>query len=337
MDSEVIAVEKLSATVTEEICAFLDSQETSHPFQFPQWLASGGMGGAALCCLWRDANALMAYASCGIQRPAGPRVPLEALVFNRGPVCDDVEKWRETLDGLVRVAKDRKSIYLDVAPEQIISNPEASLFPPGWKTVGGARTSLRLDLMREEEDIFAGFRKVARYEVRRAERAGAHVRAVLSEEDSERFLDLYLRVAKRKAFSADDPAFVRAILKWLRAEPQRGSLFLARHDDTAIGGAVVVRAGLRCWYVWGASEERRDLSAGNLLQWNAIRWAKAQGCREYDFGGYTPGAKSGPAWFKEGFGGRVVRLVATHRLVLSQARYRALQMAKSARQKLGKP
>lgn len=336
MDPEVIAIEKLSATVRAEICAFLDSQDTAHPFQFPQWTEAGGIGGPSLCCLWRNANALAAYASGGVQRPAGTRVPLRALVINRGPVCDDVERWPETLDGLVRIAKVQKFIYVDAAPERLISDSSGVFFSTAWKSLGGERASLRLDLTPGEDEIFVGFRKVTRYEVRRAEKAGIRLATASAKEDSERFLDLYLRVAKRKGFAADAPEFVREILKWLQAEPGRGRLFLAWHQDVAAAGAVVVRAGRRCWYVWGASEQSRNFSAGHLLQWNAIQWAKAQGCTEYDFGGYTPGAESGPAWFKEGFGGKVVRLVPTHRLVLRQAQYRLLQVASSARRKLRK-
>jgi len=63
------------------------------------------------------------------------------------------------------------------------------------------------------------------------------------------------------------------------------------------------------------------MTVGHILQWRAILWAKAHGCTEYDFGGYTPGATSGPAWFKEGFGGAVVHLAGAHRRVIEPNRY----------------
>lgn len=335
MNLEIIPGKQLSATNREEICAFLDRQDTSHPFQFPQWMgANSGSPSDTLCALGRVHSTLTSFASCGVQRPAGNRVPAKALVINRGPVCDDLENWRKTLDELARIASDRRLIYIDAAPERAVSDSGMPLFPAPWSPIGVERVSLRLDLTRNEDEIFAGFRKVARYEVRRAERAGVHATKASGEEEARRFLDLYLRLAKRKGFAADSPEFVRAILNWLQSEPDRGGLFLAWHEDVPIGGAVVVRAGRRCSYVWGASEECRNFSAGHSLQWNAIRWAKSQGCTGYDFGGYTSGAKSGPAWFKEGFGGTVVRLVPTHRLVLRQAQYRMLHIATSLKRKL---
>lgn len=63
------------------------------------------------------------------------------------------------------------------------------------------------------------------------------------------------------------------------------------------------------------------MTVGHILQWRAILWAKSHGCTEYDFGGYTPGATSGPAWFKEGFGGTLVHLVAPHRRVTEWKRH----------------
>ena len=336
MNLQIIPPRQLSAETEQEICAFLDSQDTSHPFQFPQWMESNSRSpqSETWYALGRLNSTLTSFASCGVQRPAGPRVPAKALVINRGPVCDDLDRWRETLDELARIARDRRLIYVDAAPERVLSDPGTSLFPAPWSPIVAARVSLRLDLARNEDEIFAAFRKVARYEVRRAERAGVHATKASSEEEARKFLDLYLRLAKRKAFAADSPEFVRVILKWLQAEAERGVLFLAWHEDVPIGGAVVVRAGRRCWYVWGASEEHRNFSAGHLLQWQAIRWAKSQGCAEYDFGGYTPGAKSGPAWFKKGFGGTTLRFVPTHRLVLRQAQYRILNMATSLKGKL---
>jgi lipid II:glycine glycyltransferase (peptidoglycan interpeptide bridge formation enzyme) len=210
----------------------------------------------------------------------------------------------------------------------------SSPFSRNWTSLGPTRVSLRLDLSPSDAEIFAGFRKVTRYEIRRAEKLGLGIAASTSSQQDDQFLDLYFRVAARKGFAPDPRNFMRKILAWLRSEPDRGVLLVVEHDGNLIAGAVVLRAGRRCWYVWGANEEQKDFSAGHLLQWQAIHWAKSQGCTEYDFGGYTPGAKSGPAWFKEGFGGKVVHFVAPHRLVLREGQYRLLRLANQAKAKL---
>ncbi|MGA7376665.1 MAG: peptidoglycan bridge formation glycyltransferase FemA/FemB family protein, partial [Candidatus Sulfotelmatobacter sp.] len=72
--------------------------------------------------------------------------------------------------------------------------------------------------------------------------------------------------------------------------------------------------------------KHEQFNVGHILQWRALMWAKSHGCREYDFGGYTPGATSGPAWFKAGFGGTVVRFVRPHRKVIRRGNYRTFEL-----------
>ena len=73
------------------------------------------------------------------------------------------------------------------------------------------------------------------------------------------------------------------------------------------------RFGNKAWYMYGASRDlHRNLMPNHLLQWEAMRWAKAQGCTVYDMWG-APDVldESDPMWgvyrFKEGFGGQFVR------------------------------
>jgi lipid II:glycine glycyltransferase (peptidoglycan interpeptide bridge formation enzyme) len=57
-----------------------------------------------------------------------------------------------------------------------------------------------------------------------------------------------------------------------------------------------------------------------LLQWEAIRWAKAQGAKQYDFWGIPATdaeaeAMAGVYRFKSGWGGEVVRFVGCYQHV----------------------
>jgi lipid II:glycine glycyltransferase (peptidoglycan interpeptide bridge formation enzyme) len=78
---------------------------------------------------------------------------------------------------------------------------------------------------------------------------------------------------------------------------------------------LVYRFGDTCWYIYGMSREaQRDRMPNHLLQWEAIRWARAQGCTTYDFWGAPDRLEPGdPMWgvyrFKEGFGAELVRTV----------------------------
>jgi hypothetical protein len=313
MGLEFFTPQDLSPTLTQEIVCFLDSQTTSHPFQFPQWSGAG-----SYFAVLRQANQIRWFANCGTQFPLGTRLTgLRALTVNRGPVCDDPELWRAALDEFAEQMRQKQFIYLDAAPDrlELAASDRTCGFGPGWNPLGENRVSLRLNVTKSEDELLARLRKATRYDVRRAERAELIAEPSKQPSDAKEFLRLYKSLAERKGFSPDPEDHVLAIIRWLETEPARGALLLARDRAAVVGGAVIVRSGKRCWYVWGASDKNDRFSAGQLLQWRAILWAKAHGCTEYDFGGYTPHATSGPAWFKEGFGGEIVRFAPPHRNV----------------------
>ncbi len=260
-----------------------------------------------------------------VQTPLGRRFPsIRGLDANRGPVCDHPHLWHKASLELVEKLREEKFAYLDVLPEWICQpdgkHPSFANHSD-WRCVGKNRASLRLDITQDEDEIFSNFRKIARYEVRRAERSGATVRIGSCEADVEEFLSLYQRMAIRKGFKADPIDNLRSTIQWLIGSESRGALSIASAGGIPHGGTVIARSGRRCWYVWGATDREEQLAVGHLLQWNALLWAKSHGCTEYDFGGYTPGATSGPAWFKEGFGGTVVHLASAHRRVIEPKRY----------------
>jgi peptidoglycan pentaglycine glycine transferase (the first glycine) len=113
--------------------------------------------------------------------------------------------------------------------------------------------------------------------------------------------------------------------------------------------------------MYGASSDGdRNLMPNHLLQWEAIQWAKGQGCRQYDLwgipdeAGATPAAGEGEAAsersesglegvyrFKSGFGGTVVRTVGAWDHVYSRPLYwlyaTALPWYRGRRRVAGRP
>jgi Uncharacterized protein involved in methicillin resistance len=88
---------------------------------------------------------------------------------------------------------------------------------------------------------------------------------------------------------------------------------LAEYEGRAIAAVVLVRYGRRVIYMYGAStDQERQRMPNHLLQWEAIRWAKAQGAAIYDFWGapdeFVETDRMWGVWrFKQGYGGQVVR------------------------------
>jgi lipid II:glycine glycyltransferase (peptidoglycan interpeptide bridge formation enzyme) len=115
------------------------------------------------------------------------------------------------------------------------------------------------------------------------------------------------------------------------ANPAGGALLLAEHADepTPVAGLFLFRYGARAWYFYGASSERRRRDMPNyLLQWEALRWALAQGCTVYDWWG-APTQLDDPddgmqgVWqFKQGFGAVFQPHIGAWDYVVSPTGYR---------------
>jgi lipid II:glycine glycyltransferase (peptidoglycan interpeptide bridge formation enzyme) len=88
---------------------------------------------------------------------------------------------------------------------------------------------------------------------------------------------------------------------------------IAEVESEPVSALVLFTFGATAWYFYGMSRDaHREKMPNHLLQWEAIRWAKARGCTTYDFWGAPDElVETDSMWgvwkFKEGFGGAFVR------------------------------
>jgi hypothetical protein len=333
LDFHFVGKSDCSAPLLREIRDFLDSQDTSHPFQLPQWSGSA----AQLALLWRRGR-LQWLAQCDVIYPVGRFMRrIRALTVNRGPICDDLELMETGLRKLVDESRKMRIAHIDIAPEwagTFAASARTVLARNGWQALSGVRSSLRLDLRPALDHLLASFRKTTRYEIRRSQVAGVRVTIANDETEFREFVRIYIKMASQKQFRAEDSGFLLQVFRWLAADRDRGGLFLAREGGTLRGGIVVVRSGARCWYVWGATSKDGQFSAGHLLQWRAIRWAKEKSCLEYDLGGFRDDMTSGPAFFKRGFCDRITHFLPPHRYVVDPGSHRLSELVFNVRQSL---
>jgi GNAT acetyltransferase-like protein len=330
---EFVKAGQPTVALASEVANFLDSQQTSHPFQFAQWASE-----ESYLALYRREGILRWFALCGVFYPASRVLrPIRAVNVNRGPVCDNLEIMEIGLQRLIEGARREGFARVDIVPEWYGDFSEAAgamLARGGWNIFGTIRQSLRLGLGPAPDDLLASFRKATRYEIRRSERHNLEIRMAKNDEEREEWLQLYTQMAHDKKFPADDLNHLRRILRWLGTDPGRGGLLLAHKESKLLGGIVLVRSGSCCWYLSGATAKDEKFSAGHLLQWRGLQWAQQNGCREYDFGGYREGTSSGPAFFKRGFCDNVVNFRPASRYVVSASRQRTSELISRLRRGL---
>ena len=204
-------------------------------------------------------------------------------------------------------------------------------------------STVLIDLSPTEADILGQMKAKTRYNIRLSARKGVSVEhGGLAELRG--WYRLYKETARRDRISLHSYAYYERLLKiadtFSNHDPKAGSrieLLLAWHGGELLAGIIVAISGSQARYLYGASAgHKRNLMPNYTLQWEAIRLAKAAGCRVYDLFGIPPADDSnhpmhGLFRFKTGFGGRIVNRYGSYDLALLRARYSAYRQAEALR------
>jgi lipid II:glycine glycyltransferase (peptidoglycan interpeptide bridge formation enzyme) len=254
------------------------------------------------------------------------------------------------LSALHSACRLQRAILLKVEPDWE-DEPQAHTwlrsqgFRLSQETVQPQRTVL-VDLRPDEEEILAQMKPKARYNIRLAERKGISVRPGTAQ-DLPIFYGLLQVTGQRDGFGIHTQAYYSEAFRLFAAQ-QAVALLLAQYEGKTLAALMAFACGKKSWYMYGASSsEERQRMPNHLLQWEAMRWAKARGCETYDLWGIPDVDESelGPQMalaeeqgvlstglgglyrFKRGFGGREVRYVGAYDYVYNRPLYRLLTAA----------
>lgn len=192
-------------------------------------------------------------------------------------------------------------------------------------------STIRLDLRQGEEELLAAMHSKTRYNIRVAERHGVLVREATSDQDLEHFLRLTKETATRDGIRAHGDVYLRATYQFLRNQGI-ARLRVAEFEGKILVANMEMAFGDTFTYLHGASSsESRNVMAPVLLQWEAIKTAKAEGYHWYDMYGANPLSKTsyyykssweGISRFKQGFGGEQIDFIGTWDLPLNRLLYK---------------
>ena len=223
--------------------------------------------------------------------------------------------WRE----VDLICKQNKAIFLKVEPD---SWDDTFRLPPSAFRISPHNIqpprTITIDIKDNEETILAKMKPKCRYNIRLAEKKGITVRAW---NDIQSFHEMMTVTGGRDNFGVHSKDYYQRAYE-LFTSKGTCELLVAEYEGKPLACLMVFANGKRAWYVYGASnDQERNRMPTYLLQWEAIRWAKARGCEEYDLWGVpdeneeTLEANFEPRqdglWgvyrFKRGFGGEVKR------------------------------
>lgn len=266
-------------------------------------------------------------AAAQVLRRQLPRLPLSVMYVPKGPALDytDLALLETVLTHLETVARRSQAIFIKIDPDVCLvdgTEPHpviAVLTRRGWRRSAEQiqfPNTVLVDLTSDEDDLLAAMKSKTRYNVRLAARRGVTVR-LGSVDDLPLFYQLYNETSQRDGFLIRPYTYYRDA--WGRfLETGRAQLFLAEHEGDILAGLILFIFGKTAWYMYGASsDQKRELMPNHLLQWEAMRWARVQGCTTYDMWG-APDVldESDPLWgvhrFKAGFGGQFTRRIGAY-------------------------
>lgn len=220
-------------------------------------------------------------------------------------------------------------------------------------------TSL-VNLERSEEEILSSMKSKWRYNINLASRKGVEIERVGAENLSadaasaqdalfanlskkvDEFYEVYRITSARDGIAIHSKRYYLDLLEKSAREKIEGMdvplvwLYVARHEGDVLGAIMTLVTRREGIYLYGASSNtKRNLMPNFLLQWTAMRDAKAFGARYYDLYGIPPTDDErhpmhGLFLFKTGFGGKNVHRVGTFDVPLKGV-YALCSLAERAR------
>jgi lipid II:glycine glycyltransferase (peptidoglycan interpeptide bridge formation enzyme) len=235
----------------------------------------------------------------------------------------------------------QKVVFLKIEPDLWEDDLKDSAGPfPGFKpsshSIQPPRTLL-VNLEDTEDQILARMKSKTRYNIRLASKKGVTVREITSLDP---FYDLLQGTADRAAFGIHTREYYQRTFELFHPSGAC-TIFLAEFQEIPLASIMVFHHGDRSWYFYGASSsQHRELMPTYLIQWEAMRWAKEQGCQTYDLWGVPDEdfesleegftTRSDGLWgvyrFKRGFGGQLLRASGPWDRVYNNLLYQLYEM-----------
>ncbi|MGC8856832.1 MAG: lipid II:glycine glycyltransferase FemX, partial [Anaerolineae bacterium] len=239
---------------------------------------------------------------------------LSLLYVPKGPLLDwsNEPLRRRVLDDLQSFARSQGAIFLKADPDVVLGTGipggevetrdnggqavRSDLMRRGWlfsRDQIQFRNSVWVDLSPSEGEILARMKQKTRYNIRLAGRKGVVVR-LGSLADLPLLYKMYAETSLRDGFVIREEGYYQTVWRMfmsnvgevgLSAQAERPCALplIAEVDGEVVAAIFLFLFAGRAYYIYGMSREtHREKMPNHLLQWEAMRLAKAAGCQEYD-------------------------------------------------------
>lgn len=266
------------------------------------------------------------------------------LAIAGGPILDwgNKDVITNLFNDIAEQGKSNGCVFVRIRPQLEESKESEKLFAdlgmkpaPMYLSVEFAGV---LDLRKSEEEILAGASQRLRRSLRKAEKNDITVAVSTDPNDVHEFYKIQLETARRHDFVSFSEDFLTKQFAAFAAENEV-KLYTAKHEGQILAQNFMIFYGPEASYHYGVSTELgTKLSGAPLLHMQAMRDAREQGIRRYNFWGITAEDETdhrfyGVSQFKRGFGVSELKYLHAHDLILKPAAYKLTYLVESARRK----
>jgi peptidoglycan pentaglycine glycine transferase (the first glycine) len=280
---------------------------------------------------------------------------LSVFYAPKGPLMDWSNESLRThvLNDLQSFAKKQGAIFLKIDPDIVLGRgvpnskenvtensgqaARGELTRRGWIYSSDQiqfRNTILVNLLVSEEEMLTRMKPKTRYNIRLSEKKGVVVRVGTSG-DIPMLYKMYAETSIRDGFVIRDENYYQTVWKLFMSNVERLTFnvpscipLIAEVENEPVAAIFLFMFAGRAYYVYGMSRNlHRETMPTYLLQWEAMKRAKANGCVTYDLWG-APEVfdESDSMWgvyrFKEGLGGEVVRTLGAYDFAPSKFWYK---------------
>jgi hypothetical protein len=200
--------------------------------------------------------------------------------FSFAPSSDRKETVKAFVEAFYEMAQENAELIAFYCPEQI---EEFTEFGYTEKRATGSAEVLMLDLSNGAEEVFKGFSQSRRSDLRKAMREKkVQVSQIETEGELKELYQIHLDWCARKKIAPDTWEIMQSIF----GNRDYHRIFIAKHGRQVIAGSYFrfCPGGIFEYSGNNSIPEFQHLRPNDLLVWNSIEWACAQGFKRYSLG-----------------------------------------------------
>lgn len=208
----------------------------------------------------------------------------------RGPIGE----WQNPavasllFDALNAIARKLGVVFLRIEPPVSSSKTVDDLLQSFGFIKSGytnqPRATILLDLQSNLDQIIAGMQSKTRYNIRYAAKKSVEIR-VGDSRDLQALQRLVQNLGRKAGFPSREIGYIRREFETFQPLNQV-RLLVASFQGEVLAAHLHAIFGRHAAYLHGASANmHKNLMPNHLLMWEAIKWAKSEGCQTFDFWG----------------------------------------------------